>query len=70
MNVRAFGRMILAPALVAVTVGLTLRRLGDAAVILAIAAFFAAQLLVAAQSKRQLSRARRRLELRKQNRAH
>lgn len=70
MSIRAFGRMILAPALVAVAVGLMLRRLGDAAVVLAIAAFFAVQLLVAARSKRQLSHARRRLELRKRNRAH
>lgn len=71
MSLRAIGRMILAPGIVAVAVGLMLRRLGDgAAVILAIAAFFAAQLLVSVQSKRQLSDARQRLEMRKRNRGH
>lgn len=65
MSFRAFGRMIVAPAVVAVAVGVMLRRLGITAGILALVVFFAAQLLVDAQSKRQLGHARRRLEQRR-----
>jgi uncharacterized membrane protein YbaN (DUF454 family) len=53
--------MVLLPAGVAVAVGLLLRLLGTAAVVLACAVFFAVQLLVLARSQRRLTAARLRL---------
>lgn len=60
MSLRAVGRMILGPATVAAVAGIMLRQLGAAALPLAVATFFAAQLAVRAQSKRQLEAAKRR----------
>lgn len=61
VSLHTVGRMIVAPAGVAVAVGLLLRSLGPAAFLLALASFFAAQLVVGVQSKRQLEAAKRRL---------
>ncbi|HEX6664823.1 MAG TPA: hypothetical protein VF025_14215 [Gaiellaceae bacterium] len=61
MSLRAVGRMILAPAAVAAAAGILLRPLGPAALPLAFATFFAAQLAVHAQSQRQLDAVKRRL---------
>ena len=62
VSLRTFGRMVVAPAGVAVAVGVLLHPLGPAAALAAAAAFLAAQLVVLAQSHWQLEAARRRLE--------
>jgi hypothetical protein len=61
VSLRSVGRMIVAPAGVAVAVGILLRPLGAAAVLLAFASFFAAQLVVGVHSRRQLEGAKRRV---------
>lgn len=61
MSVRTVGRMVIAPAAVAVAVGFLLRSLGSAAFLLALASFLAAQLAVGIQSRRRLEHAKRRL---------
>lgn len=58
---RAVARMIIGPAAVAATVGLLLRPLGPAALPLALATFFTAQLAVQTQSQRKLDVVKRRL---------
>jgi hypothetical protein len=62
VSLRSVGRMIVGPAGVAAVVGVLVRPLGPTAILLAAAAFLAAQLVVLAQSRRQLEAARRRLE--------
>jgi hypothetical protein len=61
VSLQTVGRMVIAPAVVAVAVGLLLRPPGSAAFLLAFASFFAAQLAVGVQSRRQLEDAKRRL---------
>jgi hypothetical protein len=61
--------MIVAPAGVAVAVGILLRPLGPAAALFAAAAFLAAQLVVVAQSRWELETARRRVERSRARRA-
>jgi hypothetical protein len=53
--------MIIAPAAVAVAVGILLRRLGSPAVLIGFAVFLVAQLRVLARSQWRLEMARRRL---------
>jgi hypothetical protein len=61
MSLDALGRMIIAPAAVAVAVGILLRRLGSSAVLIGFVVFLVAQLTVLARSHWQLEIARRRL---------
>jgi len=61
MAPRAVVRMILVPTGVALAIGVTLRGLGTAAVLLACAAFLAAQLFVVVCSKWRLAAAERHL---------
>jgi Cu+-exporting ATPase len=69
MGLDALGRMIIAPAAVAVAVGILLRRLGSAAVLIGFAILLVAQLAVFARSHWQLEIARRRLAASRRRRA-
>ena len=69
MSPRTVGRMLVAPAGVAIAVAVMLQSLGAAAFLLACAAFVGMQLIVVAQSELRLAAAKRRLrELRSQRR--
>jgi hypothetical protein len=62
MRLDAVGRMVIAPAGLAVAVGAVLGPVGPVAVLIGFAVFVAAQLGVLARSHRRLETAMRRLE--------